>query len=67
MRYTFEHPEVLDRIPEGAQLIILPTDDPELAAENTKTLLAAKQLGTPLVVVHMASPKLPAPQVEILA
>ena len=33
-RYAFEHPEIFDRIPKDAQLIILPENDPELLAAN---------------------------------
>ncbi len=67
MRYLFEHPEAMDQIPEGAQVVILPTDDPPLAQENTKTLTDAKRRGIPIVVVHLASPKPPTPQIEVLA
>ena len=67
MRYLLEHPEAMDRIPEGAQVVIVPTDDPSVAQENTKTLTAAKQQGIPLVVVHMPSPVHPTPQIEVVA
>ena len=67
MRYLFAHPEAMDQIPEGAQVVILPTDDPELSRENTKTLHAAKRRGIPLVIVHLASPKPPVPQIEVLS
>jgi len=36
-KYAFENPEVLERIPPEAELIILPTDDPELSEYNRKT------------------------------
>ena len=67
MRYLFEHPEAMDQIPEGAQVVILPTDDPELAQENTKTLTAAQSHGVPIVVVHLASPKPQMPQIEVFS
>jgi hypothetical protein len=67
MRYLFEHPEAMDQIPEGAQVVILPTDDPELAQENAKTLRAAQAQGVPIVVVHLTSPKPPTPQIEVLS
>ena len=67
MRYLFEHPEAMDRIPEGAQVVILPIDDPQLAQENTKTLTAAKTQGIPVVVVRIPSPKPPTAQIEVLA
>lgn len=30
MKYAFENPEVLEKIPPDAELVILPIDDPEL-------------------------------------
>ena len=67
MRYLFEHPEAMDQLPDGAQIIILPTDDPEVAQENTKLLTTAKAQGVPVVIVHLASPKPPAPHIEVLS
>ncbi len=31
---VLEHPEILDHIPDGAHVILLPTDDPELFEAN---------------------------------
>ena len=67
MRYLFDHPEAMDRIPDGAQVVILPTDDPELTRENTKILTAARAHGGPLVVIHLTVPKCPTPQIEVLS
>ena len=67
LRYLVAHPEAMDRIPEGAQVIILPTDDPALARENTKILTAAQHEGVPVVVVRLASPKPQTPQIEVLS
>jgi hypothetical protein len=36
MKYTFENSDVLDRIPKGTVLVILPEDNKELYAENYK-------------------------------
>ena len=33
-RYVFEHPEVLDRIPDKAVLVLLDADDPEFNRAN---------------------------------
>jgi len=66
MRYLFDHPEAMDQIPEGAQVVIIPTDEPELARENTQTLTAARGQGGPVVVVHMPFPKPATPQIEVL-
>ncbi len=38
MKYVFDNPDVLDKIPEGAVLVILPEDDEELYKENFKVL-----------------------------
>lgn len=38
MKYTFEHPEILDQIPKGATLVILPEDNPFLYKENLKII-----------------------------
>ncbi len=64
MRYTFENPEVLDRIPPGAQLVIIPNDDPGLAEENTRTFQSLKSQGISVVIIRMDSPKLITPQIE---
>ena len=34
MKYAFDHPKILEEIPTGAELIILPSDDPDLIREN---------------------------------
>ena len=67
MRYCFEHPEVLDKIPQGAQLVILPDNDRSLAAENRKIVNDLRAKGLPVVVVHLNLPKPPKPQIEVLA
>ena len=61
MKYTFENPDVLDRIPKGAVLVILPEDDKELYAENYKVLEQNKRKGIPVFVVTM---KMPKPQIS---
>jgi hypothetical protein len=38
MKYAFENPDVLDKIPKGAVLVILPEDDREVYEENYKIL-----------------------------
>jgi len=57
MKYVFENPEVLDRIPKGAVLVILPEDDNELYEENYKILEENKNKGIPVFVVKMRMPK----------
>ena len=41
-KFIIEHPEFLDQIPDGAQLVFLPEYDQELCEENLKLI---KSLG----------------------
>jgi hypothetical protein len=67
MKYTFENPDVLDRIPKGAVLVILPEDDKELYAENYKILEQNKLKGIPVFIVTMKMPKPHISSIEIVA
>jgi len=66
MRYAFENPDIFDQIPKGAQLVILPQDDPELYNENLKTVNELKMKGLPLVIVRIPTPKPLTPEIEVL-
>jgi hypothetical protein len=44
-RYILEHPEVLERIPQGAEVVLLPKDDPELYHINLETAQKARSDG----------------------
>lgn len=35
-RYLLEHPELMEQIPDGAEVFFLPEDDPDLLQENLK-------------------------------
>ncbi len=67
MKYTFDNPDVLDRFPKGAVLVILPEDDSELYAENHKILEETKRKGIPVFVVTMKTPKPQISSIEIIA
>ncbi|MBI5675839.1 MAG: hypothetical protein HZC48_08470 [Nitrospirae bacterium] len=67
MKYTFENPDVFDRIPKGAVLVILPEDDKELYAENYSVLEENKRKGIPVFVVTMKMPKPQITNIEIIA
>ena len=67
MRYTFEHPDVLDQIPQGAELVIIPNNEPYLARENQKVADELKAKGLPLMVIHLDLPKPPEPEIEVFA
>jgi hypothetical protein len=36
-RYILEHPEILEQIPDGAEVVLLPKDDPELYHINLES------------------------------
>ncbi|MEK6681327.1 MAG: DUF5647 family protein [Nitrospirota bacterium] len=67
MKYIFENPDVLDRIPKGAVLVILPEDDKELYEENYKILEENKKKGITVFVVTMKMPRLQVLNIEIIA
>lgn len=67
MRYIFEHPEVLDQIPQGAELVIVPNNDQVLAKENQKVADSLKAKGLPFVIIHLDLPKPPKPEIEVFA
>ena len=43
--YLLENPELLDQIPENAEVYFLPEEDPELSQENLKAAQAQKAKG----------------------
>jgi hypothetical protein len=67
MKYTFENPDVLERIPKGAVLVILPEDDKELYDENYRVLEENKKKGIPVFVVTMKMPRPQISSIEIIA
>ena len=52
-RYLLEHPEVLEQIPEDAEVFFLPEDDPELSQENVKIAEARKAEGRKVIFVKI--------------
>jgi hypothetical protein len=67
MRYVFESPDVLDRIPPQAVLVFVPDDDVELATENLKTADSARRAGNSVVVIRMKTPRPQVPRIEVTA
>jgi len=54
MRYAFEHPDILDQIPNSARLVFLPEDDPELCQRNLEMAKAHPPDGNrPIAYVRM--------------
>lgn len=67
MKYSFDNPDVLERIPKGAVLVLLPEDDKELYEENYGVLEENKRKGIPVFVVTMKMPKPQVSNIEIVA
>ncbi len=66
MQYAFEHPGVLEQIPTGAEMVILPENDPDLAAENTQTIRELEEKRRPVVVVKLRRREpIPEPKIEV--
>ncbi len=67
MKYVFDNPDVLDKIPVDAVLLILPEDDRELYDENYRILEENKAKGIPVFVVTMKTPKPQISSIEVIA
>jgi len=52
-RYLLEHPEVLEQIPENAEVYFLPEEDPELSQENLRIAEAKKAEGRKILLVRI--------------
>jgi len=52
-RYVLEHPEVAERIPKEAVVVILPEFDKELAEENLKIAQKNKDKNQPMILIKV--------------
>lgn len=66
MKYAFDHPEILDKIPPDAELVILPKDDPELLRENKKLAESMTKAGKKVVVVELKKPRIAKPHLAVV-
>ena len=66
MKDVFEYSDVLDKMPKGAVLVILPEDDKELLDENYKVLGGNKKKGIPVFIVTMKMPKPQISNIEVI-
>jgi len=53
MKYAFDHPNILDELPQDASLVILPEGDPSLRKENQKMLKRLKIKGEEVVALKL--------------
>jgi len=67
MKYVFDNPKVIEKIPKGAVVVILPEDDKYLYEENHKLLEKNRKKGIPVFVVTMKTPKPRITSMEIVA
>ena len=67
MKYTFDHPKVLDKIPNDTEIVILPENDADLYHYNKKIAESLKKKGKNVTLVTMRLPKIPAPKIRVLA
>ena len=52
-RYVLEHPEFAEKIPENAQVVLLPNDDQELRKTNLEIAKAQREPGQSVVHVEI--------------
>ena len=52
-RYVIEHPEFAEKIPQNAQIVLLPEDDPVLRKENIEIARTQREAGQPVVYVYV--------------
>ena len=64
-KYIFEHPEIEDKIPKGAQVVLLPEYDKELYEFNMTISEKQREKDQPVVFVKIK--KLLAPQLSRVA
>ena len=66
MRYAFENPEILDKIPPDAEVVILPFNDQKLCEYNRKMADKMFSQGRSIVFVKMKRPELSVPELELM-
>ena len=66
MTYAFDHPEVLDNLPSGGEVIILPVDDPAVVQENMKMAERQRKAGKSVILVKLRKPQPVIPVLELM-
>ncbi len=67
MKFVFENPDILERIPPEAELVILPIDDPKLSEYNKKVADKKLAQGGKIIFVKMRKPRILAPKLELVS
>lgn len=66
MKYAFDHPDILDKIPPDAELVIFPKDDPALLKENQKLAESMTKAGKKVVIVELKKPHIAKPHLAVV-
>lgn len=66
-RYILEHPDVLERMPQGAEIVLLPRDDPELYRINLEAAQRARCGGDGRPVVYVEIEALAPPRSRLVS
>jgi hypothetical protein len=67
MKYAFDHPEILDQIPAGGEVVILPLDDPNVMRENKKIAEMQRKAGKEVALITFRRPKPVTPALELMS
>lgn len=65
-RYILEHPEVLEQIPQGAEIVLLPKDDPELYRSNLEAARRAQSEDDAHLVTYVEIEALAPPRSRLI-
>jgi hypothetical protein len=65
-RYILEHPEVLEQMPDGARVVLLPRDDPELYRINLHAAQKALEEGETAPIVYVEIEALAPPRSRLV-
>ena len=65
-RYILEHPELLEQIPDGAQVVLLPQDDPELYRINLDAARKAREADENVPIVYVEIEALAPPRSRLV-
>ncbi|MBI4699480.1 MAG: hypothetical protein HY758_11425 [Nitrospirae bacterium] len=66
MKYAFDYPDILDKIPPDAELVIFPKDDPALLKENRKLAESMTKAGEKVVIVELKKPRIAKPHLAVV-
>jgi hypothetical protein len=66
MKYAFENPDVMEKIPPEAELVILPIDDQQMYEYNKKMADKMYSQGKSVVLAKMKRPAVTVPELKLM-